>query len=150
MSLLTLIFWMQIARADSVRLVVIVSPSQSVTNISSTDLRAIYLGQTTRWPTRRRILPVIITPRSIEGQTFVRRVIHMAEVDYAQYWIGIVFRGQAASAPLVASSTEEASRFVAAHAEAIGVVGNIPAEKNVRILTVDGKSVEATDYPLRW
>jgi len=71
-------------------------------------------------------------------------------VASAIHWIGIVFRGQVASAPLVASSTEEASRFVAAHAEAIAVVGDIPAQKNVRILTVDGKSVEAAGYPLRW
>jgi hypothetical protein len=123
---------------------------QSITNISSADLRAIYLGQTTRWPARRRILPVIITPKSAAGQTFIRRVIRMSEVDYAQHWIGIVFRGQAASAPLVAPTTEEASRFVAAHAEAIAVVGDIPTEKNLRILTVDSKSFEATDYPLRW
>ena len=80
----------------------------------------------------------------------MRRFMRMAELDYAQLWIGVVFRGQAASAPLVAASTEQAARFVATHPDAIAIVGDIPADKSVRLLSVDGKTPDAGDYPLRW
>jgi hypothetical protein len=151
MPLLALIVWLLGARAtESVRIVVIVSSSQPATDISSNDLRAMFLGQTTRWPNHRTILPIVLPLDSIAGRIFLRRFIGMADVDYAQHWIGMVFRGQAASPPLVAGTTEQAARFVAAHPDAIAVLAAPPPEKDVRVLTVDGKSPEAIGYPLRW
>ena len=150
MPLLAVVAWMQVARAENVRLAVIVSASQPLTDISSADVRAIYLGRITRWPNHRAILPIVLRLDTAEGKMFLRRLIGMVDVDYAQHWIGMVFRGQAASAPLVAGSTEQAARFVAAHPEAIAVVADLPADKNVRVLTVDGKSPDAIGYPLRW
>ncbi len=150
MTLLALLFSIEVARGENVRVVVIVSAANSMTDISSADLRAIYLGAITRWPTRRAILPIILATKTLETQTFIRRIIRMTDLDYAQHWIGVVFRGQASSAPLVATSVDEAARFVSAHPEAIAVVGDIPKEKGVRVLTVDTKSLDAPDYPLRW
>lgn len=139
------------AEASRERLLVIVSPAQTITDISVADLRRIYLGQVSRWPNRQRIVMLIPSPRSPEGQTFIKRVIRMAELDYAQYWIGAVFRGEAAAAPLVAASAAEANRFVASHTDAIAVVGEITLDaRSVRLLTVEGKSPEAADYPLAW
>jgi hypothetical protein len=150
MASLALLAWMQVGRAENVRLVVLVNASQPLANISSSDLRAIYLGQMTRWPNRRAILPIVVPLNTAAGKMFLRRTIGMADVDYAQHWIGMVFRGQAASAPLVAGTTDQAARFVTAHAEAIAVAAEIPSGKNLRVLTVDGKSPDAIDYPLRW
>ncbi len=150
MLALALLAWMEVVRADSVRLVVIVSASQPLTDISTADIRSIYLGRITRWPNHRAIVPIVMRLDVPGGKMFLRHVIGMGDVDYAQHWIGMVFRGQTASAPLVAGSTEQAARFVAAHPEAIAVVTDIPADKNVRVLTVDGKSPEASGYPLLW
>jgi hypothetical protein len=150
MILLALLFSMQVTQTENVRLIVIVSSSQKLTDISSTDLRAIYLGDLTRWPTRHAIVPIIPSTNTRGGEAFIRRLIKMAELDYAQHWIGMVFRGQAASAPLVADSTEQAAKFVSTHVDAIAIVADIPTEKNVHVLSVDGKSPDAGDYPLRW
>jgi len=149
MALLALLLTMEVARADSLRLVVIVSSSQSLTDISSADVRAIYLGRLTHWPTHRPILPVMLSSNTPAGRMFIHRVIGMAEVDYAHHWIGMIFRGQVAAAPLDARSAEEATGFVAAHGDAIAIVDVVPAEKNVRVLTVDGKPPRAVDYPFR-
>jgi len=89
-------------------------------------------------------------PLQGNGNVFLHRFMGLSEVDYDQNWIGVVFREQAASPPLVAKSPEEAARFVAAHPEAIAVVTNLPTMNGVRVLGVDGKSPEAADYPLRW
>ena len=151
MPLVAFVVWMQIAHAsEGVRLIVIVSASQPVTDIASAEVRSIYLGQRTRWPSHRPILPILLPLESAGGRMFLRRLIGMADVDYAQHWIGVVFRGQASSPPLVAGSADQAARFVAAHPDAIALISKIPADKNVRVLTVDGKSPDAIDYPLRW
>jgi hypothetical protein len=150
MILLALLLSMQVTQTENVRLIVIVSASQKLTDISSTDLRAIYLGNLTRWPNRHAILPIIPSTKTRAGEAFIRRLIRMAELDYAQHWIGMVFRGQSASAPLVPDSTEQAARFVGTHPDAIAIVAEIPTDRNVRVLSVDGKPPDAVDYPLRW
>ena len=151
MPLLVLFVWMQAALPEQTRLTVIVNAAAPTTDISTTDLRSIYLGQITRWPNHRAILPVVIRLDTAAGNLFLRHLIGMGQVDYAQNWIGMVFRGQAASPPLVAASTSEAARFVAAHSESIAIVAGVPAaNRNVRILNVDGKPPDADDYPLRW
>ena len=148
--LIALLWWMQIVRGEGVRLVVIVSSSQRITDISSADLRAIYLGHLTRWPAHQPIVPVMMPPGTAAGRAFIRHLIGMADLDYEQHWIGMVFRGQAASLPLIATSTEEATRFVRTHSDAIAILAEIPTETNVRVLTVDGKSRDAPDYALHW
>ena len=145
-----LILWCDVAAAQTARqrLVVIVSSAQTITDLTLVDLRAIYLGEITRWPTRHRIVPVVLTPQSNEGQLFIKRVVGMAELDYGQHWIGMIFRGQAASAPLVAPSSEEAKNFVAAHVDAIAVIAPTPIDKTVRVLSIDGKMPDAPGYAL--
>jgi len=150
MPLLALLIWMQAGHPDTVRVLVLVNVSQPVTNISSADLRSIYVGQTTRWPSHRLIVPIVMPLDTAAGTTFLRRVIGMGEVDFAQHWIGLVFRGQTTSPPLVARSSAEAARFVATHPEAIALVTSMPAERNVRVLSVDGQSPQSAGYPLRW
>src|SRR5579884_75801 len=60
MPLLALLIWMQAGHPDTVRVLVLVNVSQPVTNISSADLRSIYVGQTTRWPSHRLIVPIVM------------------------------------------------------------------------------------------
>jgi hypothetical protein len=145
-----LILWCDVSVAQTARkrLVVIVSSAQTITDLSLADLRAIYLGAITRWPTRHRIVPVVMTPQSSEGQLFIKRVVGMAELDYGQHWIGMIFRGQAASAPLVAPSSEAAKSFVATHVDAVAVIAPTPIDKTVRVLSIDGKMPDAPDYAL--
>ena len=151
MPLLALTIWLQVARpAEGVRLIAIVSTSQRPTDLSSADLRSIYLGQITRWPDHRPILPILLPLESAAGKSFLERVIGMADLDYAQHWIGMVFRGRASSPPLVAQSTDDAARFVATHPAAIALVASYPTVKNVRVLNIDGKSPDDIGYPLRW
>jgi ABC-type phosphate transport system substrate-binding protein len=138
------------AAAAEKRLLVIVSPTQTITDISLADLRRIYLGQISRWPSRHRIILILPSPSSSEGQLFLKHVIRMADLDYAQYWIGAVFRGQAAAGPMVASSAAEAKRFVASQPNAIAVIGEMAMDNSVRVLTIGAKAPGAPDYPLSW
>ena len=54
-------------------LAIVVSQSQGLSNISLADLRRIYLGQMTRWPDGRRIVPVVLPPGGDDRRCVRRR-----------------------------------------------------------------------------
>ena len=129
-------------------LAIVVSHSQGLTNISLSDLRRIYLGRISRWPDGRRIVPVVLPPTAIEQRLFLKRALQMADIDYAQHWIGEIFRGRVAGPPHTAQSSAAARRYVAGHREAIAFIDAAETDGTVRILTVNGRNPEAADYPL--
>src|ERR1700759_82191 len=79
----------------------VVAAGQSVRNLSLGDLRRIYLGQITRWRHGHPIVPLVSPPDVPEGRIFLDRVVRMSDIDYSHFWIGAVFRGEAAVAPRV-------------------------------------------------
>src|SRR5437667_7504637 len=83
-------------------IVVIVARSSPLSDLSRSELRAIYLGQITRWHDRHRIRLFVFPEKSAEQELFLRHVVTMPAIDYGQYWIGEVFRGEAFSPPAVA------------------------------------------------
>jgi hypothetical protein len=129
-------------------LAIVVSRADSLNNISLSDLRRIYLGEMARWPDGRRIVPVVLPPASAEQRLFLERALKMADIDYAQHWIGQIFRGRVSGPPYTASSSAAARRFVAAHPEAIAFIDAAEADATVRVLAVSGKRPGAPDYPL--
>ena len=155
--------------AAPLRLVVAVSASQSITNLSSGDLRRIYVGDMTRWPDGHRIVPVMLPPRSHGSEVFLKRVVRMSAIDFAQEWISVVFRGRAPAPPVVVATTADALDFVAAHHDAIAVVpdnvspGSVrttptgdssPARADrrsgIRLINIDGRPPRSSEYPLNW
>lgn len=134
----------------AVRFAVIVSKQNATTNITKADLRRIYVGAITRWPDGTRIAPVVFHPDTAEGHVFLEHVVEMTDIDYAQLWIGEVFRGESSSPPRVVRSDAEARQYVAAHAAAIALIAPAAIDATVKVLTVDGKSVGEDDYALEW
>jgi len=129
-------------------LAIVVSRSRPLTDISLSDLRRIYLGDMTRWSDGRRIVPVVLPPSAIEQRLFLKRALHMADIDYAQHWIGQIFRGRVAGSPYTAQSSTAARRFVAAHPDAIAFIDAAEADGSVRVVTINGKTRDAAGYPL--
>ena len=82
----------------------IVSARGHTRDRSAADIRRIFLGQISRWEDGHRIALVMRPTATPEGQIFLQRLIRMSEIDYAHYWIGAVFRGEASSAPRVIDS----------------------------------------------
>lgn len=156
-AILTTLLFVRLAAADQdappsprKRLAVIVSASAAITNISAGDLRRTYLGVITRWPNGHRIVPVVLRAETPEQRTFLKRIVQMTDIDYAQHWIGEVFRGRASAPPHVAATAVDAIRFVAGHPQAIAVVAVESVDASVRVLDVDGKRPDANGYPLAW
>ena len=126
----------------------IVSSKRATKNLSSAELRRIFLGQTSRWRNGHRIALFVRPPGTPEGRLFLDRVVHMSDIDYSQWWIGAVFRGEAASVPRVIESSEAMVKAVAASDDTIGFIGSPPSASDVSVLTIDGRQPEDPKYPI--
>ena len=126
----------------------IVSSKRATKNLSSAELRRIFLGQTSRWRDGHRIA-LFVRPRGTpEGRVFLDRVVRMSEIDYSQWWIGAVFRGEAASVPRVIETSEAMVKAVSANDDAIGFLGSPVNGAEVSVLTIDGKTPDDPAYPI--
>ena len=126
----------------------IVSSKRATRDLSSAELRRIFLGQTSRWHDGHRIVLFVRPSSTPEGRVFLDRVVHMSDIDYSQWWIGAVFRGQAASVPRVIDAAEAMVKAVAANDDAIGFVGTSSNTSGVSVLTIDGKQPGDAAYPI--
>lgn len=133
--------------------VIIVSVKQPMTGASTAELRRIFLGLTTRWPTHRRVI-LLVRPAEVEEQKLLlRRVVRMSDIDYSQHWLGQVFRGEAASPPRTVESVAAMKKAVVEEPDAIGLLDLNDLEPadlhTLRMLAVDGKTPVDRDYVLR-
>lgn len=136
--------------AASNALVFVVSAHSRTTALSSSDLRRIYLGQITRWPDHRQILLAVRPSSTVAGQAFFDRVVQMSEIDFSQRWLGIVFRGEAATSPRLLDSGQAVARFLSQNKDglAYALLRELDsAEAAVRPLTIDGARAGDPAYP---
>ncbi|MEO8034583.1 MAG: hypothetical protein ABI837_09125 [Acidobacteriota bacterium] len=127
----------------------VVSPRSSLRNLSAGELRRIFLGRTSRWPNRRRVVVCLRPTDSPEGAIMLERVARMSEIDYSQNWLGAVFRGDVSSVPRIYGSRDALIKTVAGDEDAIGFV--LTSEKAVtpaRSITIDGKAPDDASYPV--
>jgi hypothetical protein len=137
-------------RAAEAPLVFVVSARAQITDVSSAQLRRIYLGRTTRWSTGRRIALAVRPASSAVGHAFFERVVRMSDIDFSQLWLGIVFRGEAATAPRVVDSVEAVIRFLSRNPDGLVVALSSeidPRSQTERPLTIDGKGPTDPGYP---
>jgi len=133
-------------------LVFVVARGRSETGVSSGDLRRIYLGQITRWKDGRRIALAVRPSTTRAGKIFFDRVVEVSEIDFSRRWLGILFRGDAMSAPRVVSGAEDLKRFLERAPDGLGFLlasEGDARDPSIRVLTVDGSAPGAPGYPYR-
>jgi len=128
----------------------VVSPRSEVRDLSSAELRRIFLGQTARWRDHHRIVICLPPARSPEETLLLERVVRMSAIDFSQQWVGAVFRGEAASAPHLFDSRESLLKAVSENRYAIGVVATSDQTVSPAVaITIDGKSPDDPSYPVQ-
>lgn len=136
------------AASDEMRLAVIVARRSSVTNISLTELRRIFLGESIRSADDTDFIALNHPPHAPARSTFDRAVLHMSPDAVARFWIDRRIRGQK-GAPKTVDNIALLRRVVASLKGAISYIEASALTEDVRALRIDGQLPSDADYPVR-
>lgn len=130
--------------------VAIASPDVPVSEVSSEELRDIFLLNKRFWE-RGRPITVLLSEPSLESGSFLLDQIYRMDYSTLRRWIlEKLYRGEIDLAPKVVATEDRAIRFVATGQ---GLIALVPlsalGEDKVRILAVDGQLPSSDTYPLR-
>jgi hypothetical protein len=128
-------------------LVVVVGLSFPADDIPYADLRSAFGGQ----PVKFRGLPLIPINHPLESRLrvlFDEVLLGLSPANVGAFWVDMRIRDQG-SAPRTASTPELAIRIVAVLKGAITYADPSSVSGNLKMLTIDGKSVSQHGYPLR-
>jgi phosphate transport system substrate-binding protein len=128
---------------------VVVNPSVAVEYLSLAELRRILLGDREFWSAGARVTLLIRAPIARERDAVVRDVCQMTEAQFRQHWIAKVFRADTPSAPKIVYSSEMAIDQVSRTPGAITFVAGPIANKNVKVIRIDGRLPGQQGYRLR-
>lgn len=124
----------------------IVNKASPLDNLSSQDLRKIFLGERSKWPDGHKVTLVMQERGQEERAVFLRLVCHMQESDYNRYVLQAVFTGSVQAGPRLLSSASGVIKFVSLVPGAIGYVYADETDDSVKVLKIDGVGPDGAGY----
>lgn len=131
----------------SVRLVVIVARDNPLMDVSTVELRKLFMRGSDSIQ-GKPLVPLNHAPSTPLRAKFDRVILGMSEAQVGRYWIDRRLRGQ--SGPPRSADSPQLLKRVVAHLN--GAISYLPAEQldgTVRALTIDGISPTDPRYTLR-
>ena len=128
---------------------VVVHPDVQLENLTFAELRRVLLGDREFWPSGQPVTLIVRAPIAAERTVLLKKVYGMTEPQFRQYWIGKVFRAEAASGPRIVVSNNESVEMVGVLPGAIALVDADDIPSGLKILKIDGRRPGDKDYALK-
>ncbi|HEY1658268.1 MAG TPA: hypothetical protein VGG14_07975 [Candidatus Sulfotelmatobacter sp.] len=143
-----------VAEAGGVPIVVIVNVSNPVGNLSTSELKKIFLSDRSRWDTGTAVAAVIPAQGAGDRTSFLKIVCGMRDADFNKYFLQAAFSGKLTPPPKEVSNSAALKSFVATTPGAIGFIkgGDFHGDGSdggVKAVRVDGIAAGDSDYKLR-
>ncbi|MBL1275238.1 MAG: hypothetical protein COB30_004055 [Ectothiorhodospiraceae bacterium] len=119
------------AFADEV--IVIVHPSNPLTEISINDLKKIYLGKKKFFPNGGKVIPVDQKRGTESRKFFYGGIIGKSETKLKSYWARLIFTGRG-TPPKVIKEDVLLKKWVADQPKAIGYMMSNEVDNTVKVL----------------
>ena len=113
------------------------------------ELRKTFLGDKRSWPDGTRVRLFSRAPGTHERNALLK-LLAKSETEYKQYWAGKVYQGDAEAEPIVLPSNGMQREALTAYPGAIALVDPADVKPGMKILKIDGKLPEDSDYPLHY
>lgn len=136
------------APTEKVVLAVVVDKANPRNDITSEELRALFLGQQREWQDGARVVPLDLEPGSPERQVFNAEVLNMEQSAVDAHWVDQRMRGQQATPPRVAPSVGSVVKLAGKVRGLLGYVPLSAVDGSVKVLKVDGIAPGKPGYPL--
>jgi phosphate transport system substrate-binding protein len=130
-------------------LAVIVNKSNPVEDLSSLELRKIFLAERRTWPGGHKITVVMREPGQTEREAVLRLVCRMSDSDFNKYFLQLSFTGESQVTPKVLATAGGMLRFVFNVPGAIGYVRAGELDGSVKAVRVDGHAPGDSLYRLK-
>jgi ABC-type phosphate transport system substrate-binding protein len=148
-GILAIALWPVPLSARDNSIAVIVNPRNSIESISLAELRNIFLGTAQFWKDSTQIVPIVRAPSARERDVLLRRVLHMSDLQFQQYWRKIRVAHKAGHEPIAVVSNGMQMQTVALESGGIALVGTSDLNSSVKVLKVGGHRPGSADYPLK-
>ena len=135
--------------ARDTSIAVIVNPGNSVESISLVELRNIFLGTQVFWKDGTHVVPVVRAPSARERDVLLRRVLHMSDLQFQQYWRKKLLSRKGGHEPIVVVSNGMQVAMVRKESGGIALVPVSDIHTGVKILRVAGRLPGSAAYPLK-
>lgn len=130
-------------------LAIVVNRSNPADNLSSTELRNIFLGSRSHWPNGRRITLVMRDPEEPERRVLLRDVCNMTEDQLKTHFLRGLFTGEILVSPKVLSTPLGVRRFIFNVPGAIGYLRLRDVDDSVKVVRIDELLPDDKRYKLR-
>ena len=130
-------------------LAIVVNRTNPVKNISSDELRKLFLGRKSHWPNGRRVAVAMLDYRFPERHAALRQIYRMDERTYEEYFIKATFQGEVFVAPRTLASADLMRKFVFNAPGAIGYVRSSDLDDTVKVVKIDGRLPGEKNYSLQ-
>jgi ABC-type phosphate transport system substrate-binding protein len=130
-------------------LAIIVNQTNTLDDLSLKELRTVLLGERSHWPNGRRITLVMMDPGLAERKTVLREICRMNETEFSRHFLQGLFTGEVFVSPKTLSTPTGVRKFVFNVPGAIGYVRASDVDSSVKVIRINGHSIDAPDYPLR-
>lgn len=130
-------------------LAIIVNRANPVENISTAELRKLFLEQKTHWPNGRRVAVAMFAFGYPERHAVLRQIYRMDERAYEEYFIKETFRGDVFIAPRTLASADLMRKFVFNAPGAIGCLRMGDLDETVKVVRIDGLLPNEKNYSLQ-
>jgi ABC-type phosphate transport system substrate-binding protein len=137
------------AQEKSLDVAVIVNPNNPMDNLTSPELRKIFMGEKHNWPNKAPV-KLLVGPQGSRDRFVMLKLIGMSDSEYKQFWIAEVVRGEADAEPLMLPSFGMVKEAAIIYPGAIALVEfrNIKPGMLIKVVRVDGRLPGEQGYPL--
>ena len=130
-------------------LVIVVNRSNPVDDLTSAELRRIFLGNRSHWANGRRITLVMREPGEPERSTILREVCGMNEDQLKNHFLRGLYTGEILVSPKILSSPTGVRKFIFNVPGAIGYLRMGDVDPTVKVVRIDELLPEDKGYKLR-
>src|SRR5579862_3129924 len=129
-------------------LVIVVNRSNPLDDLSSAELRKIFLGNRSHWANGRRITLVMREPGEPERNTIIREVCGMTEDQLKNHFLHGLYTGEILVSPKTLSSPIGVRKFIFNVPGAIGYLRIGDVDATVKVLRIDELMPDDKGYKL--
>jgi len=135
--------------ARDTSIAVVVNPRNSIESISLSELRNIFLGTQTFWKDGTQIVPIVRAPSAKERDVLLRRILHISDAQYQQYWRKKRIAHKVGREPITVVSNGMQMQTVSLESGGIALVASGDLHEGVKVLKVSGHLPGSAAYPLK-